>query len=117
MPKFTSYATSMSTRESLKKLSKSSIQKLCEEVGIDSKRKRKEDLSGQVITSSVPIDIITSVIRKETDLTALFPSVSVLDGTENLPPFNRVRYSEVPVTELPCSSFLAIYNFMVETSR
>ncbi|XP_021372999.1 uncharacterized protein LOC110463011 [Mizuhopecten yessoensis] len=112
-----SYATIMATRESLKKLSKSSIQKLYEEVGIDSKGKRKEDLIGQVITSSVPIDIITPVIRQETNVTALFPSVSVLEGTENLPPFNRVRYSVVSVTELPCPSFLAIYNFMVERSR
>ncbi|XP_021359517.1 uncharacterized protein LOC110454371 [Mizuhopecten yessoensis] len=107
----------MATRESLKKLSKSSIQKLCEEVGIDSKGKRKEHLIGQVITSSVPTDIITPVIRQETDVIALFPSVSLLEGTENLPPFNRVRYSVVSVSELPCPSFLAIYNFMVERSR
>ena len=105
-----SSATNMATRESLKKLPKPALQKLCIDLSIEFSGCNKEELIGKILTCSIPVENITPVLRQDSVNEELLP-------TENLPPFNKVRYSSANVDELPCPSFLQIYNFMIVRKR
>ena len=110
----------MASRENLKKLSKTILQKMCIDSGIDSKGKKKEDLISLLFTSGIPQEKLTPVIdiSQCSSASGLIPFVNKDDADSHmLPPFDKCIYTVVPYPNLPCPSFLSIYNYMISRSR
>ncbi|KAK3087887.1 hypothetical protein FSP39_012065 [Pinctada imbricata] len=105
----------MTSRENLKKLSKSTLQKMCQDTGFDVKGKKKGDLVDLLFMSTLPPDQITPVLEQSSNLTGLMPQIH--PESPLLPPFDKCNYSSIPYTELPTPSFVGIYHFMISRAR
>lgn len=110
-------ATSMATRENLKKTNISVLRNIASDLGINSKKKKKDDLICDILSSQAP----------EVSLTPVVQSISAADGAgagavvqfkENMPPFNAVHYEPISHnTQLPKVSFTSVYEFMITRRR
>ncbi|XP_062570588.1 uncharacterized protein LOC134232607 [Saccostrea cucullata] len=109
----------MASRDNLKKVNKTALQKMCKDIGFDVKGKKKEELVDFLFTNGVPVQHITPVVDQNSNLTGLFPTLDdqVQVCNSILPPFNQSIYTTVPYAQLPCPSFAYIYNFMVTRAR
>lgn len=109
----------MSSRDNLKKLNKTALQKICIDMGFDVKKKRKEELIDFLFTSGVQSQHITPVIDQDCHHTGAWPRLDDQVHVDNtiLPPFNKCNYTIVPYKELPSPSFVSIYNFMITRAR
>ena len=107
--------TSMATREGLKKTNISVLRALATDLGIDAKKKKKDDLICDIITSQTPTDCLTPVVNiANPDTTDPID----LQFKENLPPFNVPHYclfKEFP--NPPLITFTDVYDFMVIRRR
>uniref|UniRef100_K1P6P1 Amidase n=1 Tax=Magallana gigas TaxID=29159 RepID=K1P6P1_MAGGI len=87
------------------------------DLGINSKKKKKDDLICDILSSQAP----------EVSLTPVVQSISAADGAgagavvqfkENMPPFNAVHYEPISHnTQLPKVSFTSVYEFMITRRR
>nr|XP_022300882.1 uncharacterized protein LOC111109087 [Crassostrea virginica] len=105
----------MATREGLKKTNISVLRALAADLGIDAKKKKKDDLICDIITSQTPTDCLTPVVNiANPDTTDPID----LQFKENLPPFNVPHYcllKEFP--NPPLITFTDVYDFMVIRRR
>ncbi|XP_062579262.1 uncharacterized protein LOC134241208 [Saccostrea cucullata] len=105
----------MATREHLKKTNIGILKTIALDLGIDCKKKKKDDLICDILASSTSTD-------------ALCPTVEVFSSSdptltqfkENLPPFNKVSYQLIgPSSHVkpPALSFSSLYEFMISRTR
>ncbi|XP_078339029.1 uncharacterized protein LOC111113595 [Crassostrea virginica] len=105
----------MATRENLKKTNVSILKTIAKDLGIDSKKKKKDDL-------------ICDILANSTNTAALSPVVEVFSSSdpaltqfkENLPPFNKASYQLLgPSNDVkpPALSFSSLYEFMISRTR
>lgn len=109
------FATSMATRENLKKTNINVLRNIASELGINSKKKKKDDLIWDILSSQAPEVALTPVVQ----------SLSAVDGAgagvqfkENMPPFNAVHYEPISNNNhLLKVSFTSVYEFMITRRR
>lgn len=100
-------ATSMATRETLNKTKFNALKELAIEYNIDIVKKKKREIVSELLNAQVPAEVLTPVVSSVCFSEGIQPTFK-----ENLPPFNKVRYSP----EISCTidiSFYTIYNFMI----
>uniref|UniRef100_A0A8W8NR40 YqaJ viral recombinase domain-containing protein n=1 Tax=Magallana gigas TaxID=29159 RepID=A0A8W8NR40_MAGGI len=107
----------MATRGNLKKTNISVLRNIASDLGINSKKKKKDDLICDILSSQAP----------EVSLTPVDQSISAVDGAgagavvqfkENLPPFNAVHSEPISHnTQLSKVSFTSVYEFMITRRR
>ncbi|XP_062580356.1 uncharacterized protein LOC134242280 [Saccostrea cucullata] len=101
----------MSKRENLNKLRVNSLKEIAHDQGIEIKKKKKEDLIREILTSQVPLIDLTPVTKSKE---VLAECISPATGeNENLPPYNAVHYKIQDQSQIPTISFSDIYNFMI----
>lgn len=101
----------MASRDHLKKIKKTMLLMMCEDIGIDVKGKKKEELVDQLFTNGVPALHITPVINQNSVFTGVLPNIDGQD-MDALPPFNKCNFTSVPYSQLPGPTFFAIYNLL-----
>lgn len=75
----------MATREHLKKTNISILKKIATDLGIDSKKKKKDDLICDILANSTSVDSLCPIVEV---FSSCDPTLSQFK--ENLPPFNKV---------------------------
>lgn len=107
--------TSMATREHLKKTNISILKKIATDLGIDIKKKKKDDLICDIIVNSTSIDSLCPIVEVFSPIDPLLTQFK-----ENLPPFNKATYQLLgPSNNVhpPTLSFSSLYEFMISRTR
>ena len=105
----------MATRENLKKTNVSILKTIAKDLGIDSKKKKKDDLICDILANSTNTDALSPVVE-------VFSSSdpTLTQFKENLPPFNKASYQLLgPSNDVkpPALSFSSLYEFMISRTR
>ena len=77
----------MATRGNLKKKNLSILKNLAKDLGIDSKKKKKDDLNRDILANSTNADALSPVVE-----ISISSDSTITQFKENLPPFNKASY-------------------------
>lgn len=101
----------MATRENLKKTNISILKKIATDLGIDIKKKKKDDLICDILVNSTSIDSLCPIVEVFSPIDPILTQFK-----ENLPPFNKATYQLLgPSNNVhpPTLSFSSLYEFMI----
>lgn len=99
----------MTKRENLNKLKVNDLRNLAVDVGIDVKRKKKEEIIQELLLSQTETSILTPIVEKDALESPLVGSFQ-----DSLPPFNVVAYESPGYSSIPTITFSDIYSYMIE---
>uniref|UniRef100_A0A8W8LEU1 SWIM-type domain-containing protein n=1 Tax=Magallana gigas TaxID=29159 RepID=A0A8W8LEU1_MAGGI len=105
----------MATREHLKKTNISILKKIATDLGIDIKKKKKDDLICDILVNSTSIDSLCPIVEVFSPIDPILTQFK-----ENLPPFNKATYQLLgPSNNVhpPTLSFSSLYEFMISRTR